>query len=307
MSLEHICASISYLEFVNKITSLYNELLYGTVDGYFNKKSKEAISQAKIIVKKFDYESQKILKTFSFSDESNFILKKKKDLIAKIKQHYNDELRNWADEVFDEFVDNLFLELSLDKTLKDKAYNSLICAINWLSDVKKLDKNDYQSIIKELNIRFENVLLKTDLDYLPNVETLKSNCSIFIKYWDLILDDTDEFLKIDFANENDKLNNADIKYFTSAQYKLQTSSRTNFLDDINLLNSALNELQLKDDDKKYDFIKQINDDFSYFLETNKNITEEDKIKLIKRRISLFKESDSKIKKYFKKLITSSNE
>ncbi len=302
MTVKNLVASVSYLEFINKITSLFNKLLYNSQDGYIYLKSKDAIVNAQNVIKKFNHEAQNIKNTFSFYDDNDFISKKKDELIIKVKEHYNKELINWADDIFEEFIDNLFLELSLDKDKAQKLYNSLICAINWLAEIKQIEKSEYLSLIDEFGAKFNNVLEKDDVDYLPKDDILKSNHDDFIQFWDLILKNTDDFLELDFNQEYNKLNQEDIRFFQTAQNNLRIIKKTNFLDEILLIKTALEELDLKENSKKYDFIKQINSDFIYFLEQNKTIKEEDKVKLLKRRIAIFKDDNFKVKSYFKKLL-----
>ncbi|MBE7708071.1 MAG: hypothetical protein E7Z88_05120 [Cyanobacteria bacterium SIG27] len=302
MTVKNLVASVSYLEFINKITSLFNKLLYNSQDGYIYLKSKDAIVNAQNVVKKFNHEAQYIKNSFSFYDDNDFISKKKDELIIKVKEHYNAELINWADDIFEEFIDNLFLELSLDKNKVQKLYNSMICAINWIAEIKQIEKSEYSSLLEEFSIKFNNVLEKDDTDYLPKENILKSNHDDFIQFWDLILKNTDDFLQLDFNQEYNKLNQEDIRFFQTAQNNLRTIKKTIFLDEMSLIKTALEELDLKENSKKYDFIKQINSDFIYFLEQNKTIKEEDKVKLLKRRIAIFKDDNSKVKSYFKKLL-----
>lgn len=306
MTIKNLVASISYLEFINNITSLFNKLLYNNQDGYLYTKSKKAIVGACDVVRKFNYEAQKILSSFSYSDDNEFISKKRNELIFKIQQHYNSELLNWADDIFDEFIDNLFLDLSLNKDKSQNLYNSMISAINWIADIKNFDKIQYLSIVDKLNCKFNSVLQKNDSDYLPDTATAKTKCSDFLSFWYLILDDTDKFLEIDFSQEFDKLNQEDIYYFKSAQNNLVGAKRVCFIDELFLIKTALDEISVKNDVDKYNFIKQINADFNIYSQQNKQINEDDKVKLAKRRIAIFKDSNSKEKNYFKKLLTSSS-
>ena len=80
-------------------------------------------------------------------------------------------------------------------------------------------------------------------------------------------------------------------------------------DTIILINSAIESLNLKDENKTVDFIKQVENDFRYYISQNSKLEFENQIELIKKRMQIFQEFNMKNQKgnYFKKLINSLSE
>ena len=116
MEIKSIIASISCLEFVNKINSLFNDLLYSSNDGYMYTKARQAIDSKDKILELFSFEADKIIKQTGFCDDNNIVAKKKKELVEIIDKHYCSQIPIWAQEVFQELVDNYLFQLSLNKT-----------------------------------------------------------------------------------------------------------------------------------------------------------------------------------------------
>lgn len=301
---QNVAKSIVYLEFINSITSLTNNLLYSQQDGYYSWSPKDAILNFENIVKKFDSEALKLVKNVNYSDVEDVINTKKVYLIKEIQKHYDVQILLWADQVFNDFVENLLFELSIDKAKSQEIYNQLIQAINWLCEVKKISKEAHKTILNEVTFKFNNVLKSNDSDYLPLNTINKSNPDEFCYLWNLILENLNEFLSEDLLQYQTKLTIEDIKYFENIKIKLQSYKKTVTLDEINLIVSAMEIAKIDAAESKYEFIKQVYFDFVAFLEQNKTITEEDKIRLIKRRIELFADKSTKGKNYFKKLFTS---
>jgi len=126
-----------------------------------------------------------------------------------------------------------------------------------------------------------------------------------MKIWNLVLENEKEFLALDFSKKIQKLNNHDIKYFENIKNTFSTYRKTAQIDELNLIQSAIKHLKLKENELIYDFIKQINNDFILKSQSEKTLLEEEKVKLIKRRMALFKDKSTTSKDYFDKLITSS--
>ena len=153
MDVKNVLASVSYLDFVNKINALANELMYGANGGYINLKSKDAIISAKTVLEKFSANSSKLRKEIDSQSADKLIQAKKEDLAKLVKKHYDSQIPVWIDEVFEQLSDNLLFEVSINKQKANAIYNDLICAINWYCDIKKLDKfisenyNDYEIVV----------------------------------------------------------------------------------------------------------------------------------------------------------------
>lgn len=299
----NIAKSISYLELVNNITSLVNNLLYSQENGYCNWGAKDAVLNFENVVKKFDSEVLKLTKNINYSDVENVIKTKKLNLIKEIQKHYESQIMLWADQVFDAYVDNSLFELSIHKTKSEEIYNQLIRAGNWLCEVKKISKDEQKAIFDDIALKFNDVLKSNDNDYLPLNAPKKSNADEFCALWDLILDDLEGFLSQNFSLYQTKLTTEDINYFENIKLRLLSSKKTLVQDEINLIASALDVAKINAFESKYNFIKQVNFDFIAFMEQHKMITEEDKIRLINRRVELFSDKSKKSKNYFKQLFT----
>lgn len=305
--MQNVLSSINYLEFINNVNSAINELLYSPDNGYVYQKSKDAIENFEKTIEKFEYKVSKIIKKYNFNDSQKFINFKKNDLIQIMKKHYNEQIPIWANEVFDVLVDNFMFKLSVDKEQPDIIWKHILQAIDWVSSVRRMEDDSKKLLISEIRKEFiENLNLKTS-DFIQKNNPEKSNIAEFFRLWNMILENEEEFKNLDFSQFNSKLSNLDIKYFENIKTKLKTYKKTAQIDEINLIKSAIELLQLNDDNLKYEFISKVNDDFLNAIECNKNLLEQDKITIIKRRITLFQDSENKTLDYFKKLIISSNE
>lgn len=301
MDTKSIVASITCLDFVNKINSLCNDLLYSPNDGYIYTKSVQAINLRDKVLETYSFESNKLLAEFGFSDENDLIQKKKEELQKVIDKHYRLQLPIWAKEVFDELIEHNFFELSINKTKANEIYNSINSAILWLANIKKMPEADILDVKNKYDKKFNQILNSSDDDYIPDMTVKKTNVDTFLNLWDLLLKNYDDFIGYNFDNDKDELSDDDYKYFTYLKNRLITYKKNEILDEVLLIESAVNKLELAKQ-QKYDFIKAINNDFLCSLEKNKTLQENDKIQLIKRRILLFKDSINNETKYFDKLI-----
>lgn len=300
----NILKSISYLEFVNKITSIMNDILYSPQNGYIYKNSKDAVLYFEDAIKKFDSEALKVSKTFDCAQVEQVIKSKKYILISEMKNHYDKQVLIWADEVFDELVDNCLFELSLNKNDYCRLFEQIKNALNWISDVRSFSVQEKEALLSNLEVKFNNVLKNDDYDYLSHNFVSSSNKDDFCYLWNLVLVDSDNFIKMDFSKYETKLTIEDMKYFENIKFKLQNYKKTSVLDEFRLISTALELSSITQNSFKYDFIKQINSDFLTHLEQAKTLSEDVKVKLIKRRLELFLDTNMKINNYYKKLITS---
>ena len=299
----NIVKSIIFLEFVNNISSLINNLLYSQQDGYLTWSAKDSVLNFNNIIKKFDSEVLKLTKNINYSDVEIVVKSKKAHLINEIKKHYENQLFVWADEIFDNLVENALFDLSVDKTKSQEIYNRLIGAVEWLVEIKKSSKETYDALLNQISLKFNSALNSTDYDFIPKETIKKSDSKEFCKLWNMILQDSDKFISEDMSQYFAKLTMRDIKYFENIQYKLQNHKRTVALDEISMIASALEIAKISNFDLMYQFIEQINFDFINLAEQNKIITEEEKVCAIKRRLELFIDKNNKSKAYFKKLFT----
>ncbi len=301
-----LLAGISYIEFINNVDNLINELLYSPDGGYTALFSKNAVISAQSIVDKFDHETEKLKKQIDFPDSDKVIEEKRKDLIKQIKKHYDIQSLAWADEVYQNMLDNCFLQATIfknDKEVRDKIYAKIISGVSWIANVRKLNDETLNKLIKFNLNKFYQALNSNDKDYIPKSDTDKSDVDLFIEFRDLILKDKDKFIILDFNSLNDKLSVDDINYFNRLKRDLQTYKINTVKDDILLVNSAIDVLKIKNNTEKYNFVKLVENDFSSQLE---NLDENKKIDLVKRRMKLFKNSlhNDNISEYFKSKIIS---
>ena len=297
MESNKILDSVSYLNFINQINAIAKELLYG-LNGYCYLKSVNAINLKNSTIEKFKFEANKIKNSLNFSDSSNYIDLKFNDFINIVQKHYDNELLVWAQDVFDELSQNYLFEVSLDKSKAKEIYTSLLNLILWLAKIKKLSKTQVLQMQNKYKTLFEESLNSDDFSYIYQNKELKTEPDDFLNLWNLILNDYKEFIQIDFKENAQILSFEDVKYFENIKSKLKTYKKQEILDEILLISSAFGYFKINNNSEKFDLIKALNNDFILFLEKNKSIEEKDKINLIKRRITLFKERKNKSCSYF---------
>ena len=309
MNNENLLTSISYLEFINNIDNLVFDLLYSPSGGFTGLSSKSAVLGAQGYLDKFNHEAEKIKSQVDFNNAEKIIEDKKDDLIKQIKKHYNTQVVAWADEVYQNMIENCFLQASVfrdDKDAQDKIYAKILSCVSWMANIHNLSDDEMSKIIKINLDKFYRALNSNDSDFIPKVSAQKTNPNCYLEIRDLILKDKDKFLTIDFNSLNDKLDASDIQKFNRIKNDIQTSKINPIKDDILLINSAIDVLKIKNNDEKYNFIKLVENDFyNSDVQTDK-LDENKKIELIKRRMKLFKNSlnNDSISEYFKSRITS---
>ena len=92
----------------------------------------------------------------------------------------------------------------------------------------------------------------------------------------------------------------DLKFFENIKTQIKNIS---VLDELLLINSALEVANLKNVAEKYQLIKALWADLAPKNKLQQEQGEEEKAKLIKRRLRLFKDKNKTSKEYFKELIT----
>ena len=308
MEENNLVVSIYYLEFINNLDKLLWELLYSN-DGYINLTSKQAILEADKVIERFDFEANKLRKEVDF-EKADLIIEEKRDELTKIvKDHYKKQAVIWANDIYENMLDNCLLNVTLYKTnpdMVDKIYNRTLSAAGWISEINKFSNEDKQTLIDVLNKEFKNALNSKDVDYLPNLKAEKSDPKLFVELRELILTDENKFISTDFNRFNTELIEDDIKYLNKIKNDLNTFKKVAIKDDVFLVNSAITLLKLKTFEDKYKFIKEVDGDITLFLFKNKAITEKDKVEIIKRRMQLFKDykNPEEISLYYKNLISS---
>ncbi len=309
MNNENLLTSISYLEFINNIDNLVFDLLYSPNNGFTGLLSKNAVTSAQGYLEKFNHEAEKIKRQVDFNNADKIIEDKKNDLIKQIKKHYNIQVVAWADEVYQNMIENCFLQASAfrdDKDIQDKIYAKILSCVSWMANIHNLTDDEMSKIIKINLDKFYRALNSNDSDFIPKASIQKTDPNSYLEIRDLILKDKDKFLTIDFNSLNDKLDSSDIQKFNRTKNDIQTSKINSIKDDILLINSAIDVLKIKNNDEKYNFIKLVENDFYNSDVQTDNLDENKKIELIKRRMKLFKNSlnNDSISEYFKSRITS---
>ena len=294
--LKDLIESTNYIETFNRFDNLINELIYSQNTGFINLRSKEALDGAKTVLEKFDFEADKITKENGSLNIDSIVSEKRNELIKIIEKHYIKEAKNWAYDAFNNMIDNCILQASIyndDSEFIDKIYKKGICAISWISDICAFDENDKNKEIKKLDNDFNNAIKAKDNDFIDKTNPSKSDYELFLKLRSYIASDTDSFLALDFDNFKLKLSVSDINYFQK-QKNLININKTKAVDEILLVDCAIEKLNIKSNEEKYKFIQEIKDEFQNLKEDNL----ENKIEIIKRRMQLFQNETE----YFKKLL-----
>ncbi len=308
MEKDNILLSTCYLEFVNNIDGLIYNLLYDENTGYTNLSSKQAVVEAQKVIEKFDYEAQKSAQMSKFNESESIIAEKRKELESFINEYSSREMIVWAQEVFEENIDNSLFSAQIYKNKPEeikKIFYKAINTIEWISDIKNLPMKTKETYINNLKSKIQKIIAQNDEDYLPKGFPLESDIKLFCKLRNDFL--KNEFKEEDLKNSTDKLSKEDFNYIKRLNNDYNGYLKSSVTDEILLVNSAISLMKLKDEKEKYKFIKEVDGDITIFLSKNKKIDEKEKIELIKRRMKLFESSlkYEETSEYFKKLLTSS--
>jgi len=288
MNFEKIAKSVFFFEFLNKIDNLTHELLYAEKDGFYCLKNRDAIENAEIYLARFEDEFAKISAEFEIGDVDEIYSEKREDFLRKIDCHYNREFQNWIDNVYSESISNCLKEIEKvkeDRNLVLKYVKRAYLSIDWLCSIKKYDDNEKIEIIKKLKDDLREIFLQEEKEY-SNEILAKSDTVEYLKIRKLILDDFEKFMQFDFEQLKGKLTTKDINKISILRNGLNTTRKTLLLDEIKLIDSAIKILNLKNTNEQYEFINDIENDFSVYLAENKKINDEDKINIVKKRISI---------------------
>ena len=289
MQLDVMIKSTDYIDFINCLDDLINELLYSRESGYINKPSKEALKAAQSVVDKFNFESDKISKHYTVTDSVGIISQKRDELIKEIKKHYFAQSKKWAYDVFSKNLENNLLKLSVyknDKNDTKRIYDNLSCLVGWFSSLNNLSSIQTKALFAEIDKKFQNTLKTKDSDYIYRQNPLKSDFESFFKLVNLILVDVNAFLSFDLTQLQTRLSIKDIYYFNKLKGRIK-ANESEVVDEINLINYALKQLNLKSLSDKYSFVSQIRDDLSL----TKIDDEVQKVEVIKRRMKIFKNKE----------------
>ncbi|MBR1617481.1 hypothetical protein IJ670_04950, partial [bacterium] len=285
---------IKYLEFINSIDETSNNLLYSKTDGYILKTSKEAIENYSKIKQKFKEKISNLTQIYGINVATEVINEKTQEFYSVVDEHYFRQIKTWAREVFDKTIDNCAFKISSFKNNQQmviREFQVAKNAIEWINDFINVDK---KSLIQETKAKLNNALKSKDIDFISKQNPEKSDISLFLKLREMILKDTNAFVKIDFSQYTEKLNLKDIGYLSKMQMKLKSGLFYEVKDEIELIDAAIEYLK-KDETEQYNFICAINEDFI----SSNQMTEEDKIKIVKKRLDKFKNPNLK---YFKEKI-----
>ncbi|MBQ8848011.1 MAG: hypothetical protein IJ003_03615 [Candidatus Gastranaerophilales bacterium] len=301
---KNVILSARYIDFINKLDLLVRNLLFSD-DGFIQLESKNAIDNYEKFIEKFDNEVLNLKKDIDFHNIDSVIQSKKEFFVDELNKHYKIQFEFWAMDVYQNFIQNSLILASISKDNDEKLfeiYNKAQEAINWISKIKKYNELQFKALILKFEEDFKSAISKQDSDYLNNA-TPKKDYKLFLKLRNLILDDLDEFNKLDLSAYKNKLDLKDINILTRYKSLLTTFRKTSLIDELKLVNSAI-LLQKFDDKQRYDFILQLEDDFNYFYSVNKKIDEKEKTILVKRRMEIFLNDIKKNLDYFKKLVVS---
>ena len=295
--------SIQYFDFVNQLDKMLNDLLYSS-SGYTSLLSKDAVDNYQNFLHKFDNEIIKMRQKHKIFDFDPFIKEKSNAFIRVLDKHCIVQSQSWAQEVYKETIDNCLFAASInkhDEFILKKLCNKAHMAINWIANIKKMNCDELKILKDKFRNDFLTAINSNDFDYLPE-NTLKSDKKTYIALRNLILKDENNFLELNLQQYSSRLSKKDFSFFQKCQNDLQTFKKNILLEDLRLIDCALKILKINDINQQYDFLIQIDNDFTAFCYQNKKINEVDKIEILKKRIKLFKDSSENNFDYYKSVI-----
>jgi len=300
MEINNLVKNAYYFDFINNLDNLVFNLLYSDNSGYILKSSKDAIENVQEIISKYDYEASKLEKNCNFEQMESAIKEKKKELIFEIQKHYQKQLKIWIDEIYKTAHDNCLLAISVNKNnpfLINKNCKKLFDTLNFLFELEKPTEKEKTLILNKLKNEINFAINSKETDYLEKNPALKTKADYFLKLQNLIVENEEEFLKLDLRQFQQELSIKDLNYFQRIKNELQTCKNTKIKDEIRLIQCAINILNLKTDEEKYEFIKNVNNDFE---NNKKDQNDTSKIEIVKRRMELCQNG---LKYYKNKLIS----
>lgn len=292
-----IIESANFFEFANSLDDLILEILYDSNKGYINTISKEAITQAQDKINYFDENTFKLIEEYKISNAENLIKEKRETLLSVIRKHYQEQALIWCDEIYRNCIENCKTLIAINRDnpeIADKNFQKALALINWISSVKNLNQKEQNILLDDFNRELDEIIKSNKYNLLQN--RIKSDEKTFIELYEKVK--TEEFLELNLLNYEEKLSKEDFEYFKQLQNSLSSYKANSIKDEVRLIETGFEFLNLKNDKDKYDFIKQVLNDFSYSRFENKKLTKKDKAVLVKERILIFKNGDN----YFKNLI-----
>ena len=142
-----------------------------------------------------------------------------------------------------------------------------------------------------------------DSDFIPKIKHVKTSPEIFMEFFNLASSKPDEFILANLLDKNDVISKEDLAILNKIREKLKTQKRTLQIDELKMINCAIDLISLKKNEEKYQFIKEVENDFSNNQLKNQEISEEEKIKILKRRMQIFSENTKNKNNYYVNLLT----
>ena len=288
MEIKNIIKSTNFLDFVNNMDDLALEILYDPDSGYVNLTSKRAIDEAQNKLKYFDENIEKLIEKTNLDNTDKIIKEKREFLISVIKKHYKEQALVWCDEVYRNSMENCKTIIALNKDNKqiaDNTFQKAIAMISWLSDIKKLSTKEENILFEQFNKELDEIIKSNGYKLLK--PRTKSDETVFLDLFNKIKDR--DFTNMDINSYSEDLTRYDLNYFKQIQTDLSTYKSTSIKDEIDIIQGAFSILNLKDNKEKYEFLKEVINDFMSFKAQNKKLSQEDKIHLIKHRVLIFKD------------------
>ena len=297
MKIKDIILSSNYLDVINKIDSLIFEITYGE-NGYLALTSKGALEEYSKVVEKYKYEIEKITKYKDIKILEEVIKSKEEYFFNLLKEHYNKQAIIWAQDVYDDLITNAKISISLNK---DDTRNFIEClnigkkATTWICQIKNLSLKDEEKIFEKFLNDCKATMNSQDSDFIPKIKHVKTSPEIFMEFFNLASSKPDEFILANLLDKNDVISKEDLAILNKIREKLKTQKRTLQIDELKMINCAIDLISLKKNEEKYDF--------SNNQLKNQEISEEEKIKILKRRMQIFSENTKNKNNYYVNLLT----
>ena len=179
-----------------------------------------------------------------------------------------------------------------NKAETDKIYAKILSVSSWISNVHNLKESELSELIRKNTEKFYNSINSKDEDFIQTNET-QTNPKTYLELRNLILENKNSFINVDLAKFKQELSVNDINYLNKIKADIVSYKKNSIIDEILLVNSALEIMKFKKDEDKYLFIKDIEGDFKEEQLLKGSIDESKKIELLKRRMEIFKTTSPK--------------